>query len=129
MFALKEYPNAQNNYKITPYKQRLEKLSMSSLNRRRINASNIYLYDVINGNINCPSIRQILSINEGARRLRSNEFVKITDKKMKLTLSAPIPQICKFANMIPAVFTNSTSRANFIKTSRSMPDSIFGSLC
>lgn len=83
-----------NNFKITPYKQRLVKLNMSSLNRRRIDASNAFLFDILNSNTNCPSIRRILETNMGNRRLRSNECMKITDKKMKLALSALIPEIC-----------------------------------
>lgn len=77
---------------MTPYKQRLVKLNMSSLNRRRIDASNAFLFDILNSNTNCPSIRRILETNN--RRLRSNECMKITDKKMKLALSALIPEIC-----------------------------------
>ena len=39
MFALREYPNASNNYIISSYDQRLLKLEMQSLDIRRINSA------------------------------------------------------------------------------------------
>lgn len=47
MFAYKEYPSEVNDYKITPYDQRLAKLGMVSLHCRRINCSLIFLRDII----------------------------------------------------------------------------------
>ena len=42
MFALREYPNEANNYHISPYEDRLERLNMIKLERRRINIALLF---------------------------------------------------------------------------------------
>lgn len=121
MFARKEYPSASNNYKITSYDQRLNALEMQSLDRRRINSSITFIYDVIHGLTNCQSIREDLTVDINSRALRHKEYIKITDKNMRLTLKAPLPQMCKSANKVADIFTKSTSRNNFISLIRSSP--------
>jgi ribonuclease P/MRP protein subunit RPP40 len=125
MFVLKEYPSAANNYKITPYSQRLGKLNMTSLNRRRINASILFMYDVLNGLSNCPTIADDLITNANNRNLRRNEFIKINDKSMKLAITSPVPLMCKQSNLVPELFSNSTSRTNFITLVRNISDNVF----
>lgn len=118
MFARKEYPSATNNYKITSYENRLKALDMVSLDRRRINSSLTFIYDVIHGHTNCQSIRDDITTDNNSRALRHNEFVKITDKNMKLALKTPIAQMCKYANKAADIFAKSLSRSNFISLVR-----------
>lgn len=125
MFACKEYPSVANNYKITPYDQRLAKLGMISLQRRRINSSLIFLRDILNGNMNCPSIKQDIAVHTNDLNLRQTECFKLTDRQMKLAKTTPINQFCKFANRIPDAFSNETSRSKFITTIRSKSDETF----
>ena len=53
-FARREYRTEANSYRITDYRKRLEALNMTSLERRRVNASIVFMYDIVNGNANCP---------------------------------------------------------------------------
>ena len=128
MFALKEYPSEQNQYRITPYDQRLSNLGMTSLRRRRVNASMTYVYDVLNGTANCPLVRGNITFNPD-RVLRRSERIKITDKRMKLTLEAPITQMCKITNLASDTFVSSTSRKQFVSATRRLDDATFGSFC
>ena len=128
MFALKEYPSEQNQFRITPYDQRLSKLGMTSLRRRRVNASMTYAYDVLNGTANCPLVRENVSFNPD-RALRHSERIKVTDKHMKLNLEAPITQVCKIANMASDTFVSSASRKQFVSSTRRLDDATFGSFC
>jgi hypothetical protein len=122
MFARKEYPAAANDYKITSYDNRLSDLSMESLDRRRINTSITFIYDIIHGLSNCPSIRDDIAVDNNSRVLRHNEYIKITDKHMRLALKAPLPQMCRNANKVVDIFINSTNRNNFISRIRSSPN-------
>lgn len=121
MFARKEYPSVSNNYKITSYDNRLSALSMESLDRRRINASVIFMYDMIHDLINCQSIRNDISVEINSRT-RHSEYIKIIDKDMKLTLKAPLPQMCKFSNKVANIFSESITRNNFISLLRASPN-------
>ena len=126
MFARKEYPSAANNYRITSYKQRLEALKMTTLHRRRINTSVTFIYDILNGNANCPTVRDDITAGMSNRVLRRNEYIKIKDKNMKLALQSPVPHMCRQANLVPDLFTNSASRESFTTSLQKLPDSIFG---
>lgn len=122
MFARKEYPSAANNYKITSYDKRLTDLNMVSLDRRRINASITFIYDVIREGMNCQTIRNDLTIDSNIRELRHSEYIKINDKNMKLALKAPLPQMCKNANKVADIFNSSSSRNNFISLLHATPN-------
>jgi len=78
MFARREYPSEQNQFKITPYDQRLSDLNMISLRRRRVNASMTYLYDLINGKANCPLLSENVTFNL-ERALRHSERLNVID--------------------------------------------------
>lgn len=102
MFALKEYPNQSNNYKISSFACRLNKLKMKSLFRRRINSSILFTYDLIMGFTHCPGVRRMLERNSNQRNLRRIEPFKIINTRLARTQSASITQICKWANHIDA---------------------------
>lgn len=54
MFALREYPNPENIYRIAPYNERLLEPNMHSLQRRRLNSAILFVFDIIHNNIHCP---------------------------------------------------------------------------
>lgn len=90
MFALKEYPSETNQFRISSYKQRLASLNIDSLHRRRINSVLIFMYDAINDNINCSSIKQDITVCTSNRNLWRVEHFRVADKHMKLALATPI---------------------------------------
>lgn len=125
MYARREFPSIANNFKITPYHQRLAELNMTSLNRRRVNTAITFLYDVIHSNSSCPSIRDAVTLNDNAQNLRRAEQIKINDRALRLSLSAPITQICKFTNQAQ-IDINTPNRSAFISMVKKAPDSLFG---
>ena len=126
MFACKEYPSEANNFKITPYDQRLVKLGMSSLSRRRINCSLIFLRDIIHGTMNCPTIKNDIEICTNDLNLRRTDYIKIIDKQMRLAATTPIFQLCRLANKISSIFTTASSRNSFISLVRATSNQILG---
>lgn len=129
MFALKEYPSEANGYQIKSYSARLSELNMISLHRRRINSSIVLIYDILNSHTNCPSVRDFMELNSNSRNLRRIEYIKITDKHMKLSLAAPITQMCRYANLTHECFSQSSSRSNFITLLHKVPNAQFGLIC
>ena len=77
MYALREYPNQSNGYRITPYKERLSLLRMQSLERRRINTSIRFMYDIIYNNIHSPFLKSEVSFNDNRRNLRHTQLLKL----------------------------------------------------
>lgn len=103
MFALNEYPNASNNYRISSYRDRLIKLQMHSLNRRRINSALNFMYDLVNSSDFCTILKNEIVINPNNRNLRRTELVKLTDRKMELAILLPLNKYCRLCNRIPEI--------------------------
>lgn len=84
MFALREHPSEANQYKITLYKQRLAVIRMTTLHRRRINASLIFfLYGTINSNMNGSLVKQDICLHSNNRNLRRTEVFRVANKQLK----------------------------------------------
>lgn len=125
MYACREYPNANNDYHITSYIDRLKKLNMISLNRRRINNALLFFYDLLNDNIHCPFVKSLFCINPNVRNFRDPERFKITDLNISRNPNAPITLICKYANLVKNIFIDATSRNNFKNLLSKISDETF----
>lgn len=106
----------------------LSRLGINSLKHRRLNATITFMYDVINENVNCPSLRSILSVNEQARHLSSFELIKVSDRKMRLALPVLLIRMCKMSNRIAENFAQATSRRNLITLLRETSNAVFENL-
>lgn len=113
MYVLREYPNSENNYRISSYNERLSKLNMVSLQRRRVNAAVTFLFDLVHNNVHCPLLYHEIELNNNTRNLRQSEFIIIKDSALKLALTAPITQMCKFSNKVSSVLNLPISRNTF----------------
>lgn len=74
MFALREYPNANNNITIPRYSSRLNRLEILPLLRRRIDTSMRFVYDLFNDNIHCPRRKHEIVRDENPRGLRQTSI-------------------------------------------------------
>lgn len=125
-FALHEYSNPTvNNYRISPYDDRLKRLEMITLNRRRINTALLFLYDLLNNNVHCPYVKELFYINPNVRNFRDAERFRIIDPNLSRTKNAPITLICKYANCVKDIFINATTRNNFKSLLSDIRDDIF----
>lgn len=105
MFALNEYPNESNNYRIDSYSDRLKKLDMHSLHRRRINSAMYFMYDLLNASNFCSNLKNEIVLNPTNRNLRRTEFIKLSDRRMELSLLLPLNRFCRLCNKVPEMFT------------------------
>jgi len=79
MFALREYPNVANNFTIPHYSDRLSRLDMVSLLKRRTETAIMFLYDLINNLVHCPRLKDEIILIDNPHNLRqtSEEMFKI----------------------------------------------------
>lgn len=125
MFALKEYPNSSNNYKISSYTDRLDKLNMMSLQRRRINTGLIFLKNLLDNNVHCPSIKNLISTTSNERGLRNIQLFKLNDKNLSNSHTAPLNQIIKWANKTPSIYQSISSSHTFKNELLKIPNDTF----
>ena len=76
------------------------------------------MYDIVNGNANCPSVRNDIAIGESVRTLRHTKYLKIKDKLMDRRIFAQIPQLCKYSNKVAEHFKTPMTRNKFISLVR-----------
>lgn len=125
MFALKEYPHASNNFRISPYETRLSKLDMTSLYRRRINTALIFLHNLLGNRSHSMYLRDDIAIHENTRPLRQSDYLRITNHQLKFLSSAPLNQMCRIANNISKtsnIFRSNLSSNLFKNKLQSIPD-------
>lgn len=125
MFAFRQYPNTTNNYQISSYVDRLSDLNMTKLSRRRINFALLLLYDLITDQIHCPFVKGLFYINPNPHNFRNAELFRICNFDLSMNANAPITQMCKYANLIKTVFTDSVNRNDFKRKLIILPDSLF----
>ena len=77
MFALGEYQNETNGYRISSYEERLKNLDMISLQRSRVLSALTFLFDALKGNVQCPGIFSELEFVESNYNTRTREFIKL----------------------------------------------------
>lgn len=122
MFALRQYPNANNNYLIDSYLMRMSSLNLVSLSRRRVNFCLLFLYDLINGLVNCPYVKTLVNLNTAnVRNLRSPELFRITNSLAR-DYHAPITLICKMANKVKHLYIGCDCRSSFKRALFAIPD-------
>lgn len=124
MFALNEYQNESNNFHVSPYENRLERTKLIKLSRRRINTALIYLYDLTCDTTHSPYVKSLFYKNDNNRNFRNAELFRIRDSSLSRT-TAPITQICKYANLVKDIFIEATSRNNFKKRLHEINDDVF----
>lgn len=98
---------SENNYVLSPYKERCDELDIVTLTRRRINDSIIFLHKIISGRYDAPYIRQCLELNMGTRTLRNPEFIRIKASRTDHGLFSSFNTACRAFNLA-ALFIDPT---------------------
>lgn len=72
-FALREYPNVNNNFIIPRYSDRLNRLEVLPLLRRRIVTTMRFMFDLFDENIHCPRLEDEIVRNENPCGLNNRQ--------------------------------------------------------
>lgn len=96
------------DYALTPYTDRLAKFDVTTLVRRRINASILFIHGIISGKINAPCLREQIILNSGVRTLRNPEFIRIKLCRTDASTFSPFNNACHVYNHA-AMFIDPTS--------------------
>lgn len=129
MFLHDDYKNRhENNYVLSPYLERCSELGLTSLVRRRVNFSVLFIHKIISGKIDSPSLRNQLNLNTGVRSLRNPEFIKLKNCKTDFTLNSPFNLACRAFNHAALFIDPTLPFHDFRKEVVKLPDCAFGIL-
>lgn len=119
---------AENGYVLTPYIERSKDLDLTTLVRRRVDASIFFIKKIISGQMDCPYLRNQLNLNTGLRTLRNPEFIRLGFSKRDHVLNSPFNYACRAFNHA-ALFVDPTLPFHeFKKRVLKLPDCCFGEL-
>lgn len=76
----------------------LRELNLLSLEHRRVVLDLCFLHKLINGNMNCPEILQLINFNLNDRRTRNSELFKIPFHHTNYGQNEPISRLLRTAN-------------------------------
>lgn len=83
-------PHLNSIHPNPPYKSRCQHLGMESLEKRRKVQSMLFLYDLINGNIDCPELLEKICFKVPFTSLRHNELFYVSCHRSNYALNSPL---------------------------------------
>ena len=118
----------ENDYVLTPYRERCEELGMASLNRRRVNSAVLWMHQLISGRIDSPYLRSQLDLNTGERALRNPEFIRMKYSRNEYGTNSPFNNACRAFNRAVTIVDPTLPFNAFKCEIMKLPDEVFGDL-
>lgn len=115
------------DYRLDPYSERCAKFGFSTLIRRRINASILFIHSIIIGRYNAPGLLSQMNLNTGIRTLRDPEFIRLKFYKTDHSLYSPLNYTCRMFNYAAIYIDPTLPHHEFRQKLLKLPDEIFGS--
>lgn len=113
LFALRKLGWRTDTFVLPSYLSRCQLIGLESLERRRINASIFFMYDILKNNIEAPILFNMLEFNESRRITRTSSIFKIEHRTTNYARNQPITRMCSIFNEITQLYNDFTSRNSF----------------
>lgn len=108
-FALR-FLRWQNPLNLPCYEERCRLINLELLKNRRNLAQACFICDLLQTNIDCPSLLSRLDINTRRRNLRAHSFLNVRSARTNYGLNEPIRRMCCVFNSCYEVFDFDVSR-------------------
>lgn len=116
------------SYRYPHYEWRLEQLEIDTLTRRRAIIAMTFMYDLITGKLDAPTLRNHIIINEPIRTLResSTDLIVINTFNRNYTMMQPLVRMATLFNKIKLEYEQSfelvNNRRHFINLMNNLDD-------
>lgn len=115
------------NYVLQPYLDRCAKFNLTTLIRRRFNATAMFIYDVLSGRRNSPFLRSLLVINDDSRILRNADLIKLKSRfRTAHSFNSPFNRACRIFNCVSNLIDPTLPRNEFKRMLCNLPDNLLG---
>ena len=98
LFALRNLGWSQR-FELPSYESRLNLLNIDTLENRRVLFSSVFMYKLINGNIDVNSLRDKLNINNSAYATRNRAHFMQNIHSTNYGMNEPIHRLVKYYNL------------------------------
>ena len=117
----------QNNYVLRPYVERCNEADIQTLIRRRVNASALFIHNLISGRVIAPNLRNKMTLNPGTRCFRNPEFIKTKFYKKDYSYLQPFNVACHIFNLASLRIDPTLPHYDFKRKLINLPDEAFSS--
>ncbi len=108
------------SYELPPYTDRCEKLGLTTLIRRRIDATIMFIHTIITGKYKSPHLHSKITLNLGTRVSRCPNFIKIG-----ISDNSPFTVACTLFNVAARHIDPTIPHNQFHSALRVLPDNVF----
>lgn len=116
----------EGNYVLRPYVERCKDLELTTLIRRRVNASVLFIHSIIIGKYNAPQLLSQMNLNKGLRTLRNPEFIRMKRCSTDHSTMAPFNNACRMFNYAALFIDPTLPHHQFRQKLIHLPDESFG---
>ncbi len=108
------------SYVLSPYVDRCAQLGLTTLVRRRVNATILFIHSLIMGKYQSPHLRTLMTLNDGSRRLRQSKFIQLRKYD-----NSPFSVACSLFNIAANEIDPCVPRNQFRTALMKLPDELF----
>lgn len=113
-------------YVLPPYADRCRSHELSTLLRRRVNATILFIHSIICGKKNAPHLRIQMDLNTGTRTLRNPEFIRLRFCRTDHSIWSPFNNACRMYNHAVLFIDPSLPHFEFKNKLLKLSDTAFG---
>ena len=111
-FALRQLP-WRDPVRLPPYADLCKLLNLPTLENRRTLLQRLFVFDMLNGNIDCPDVLQKINFHVPPRRLRNHPLLRVSTHRTSYGQCNPIDMCCSKFNDACNVFDFNVSKCSF----------------
>lgn len=113
-------------YALSPYTDRCALYDLTTLIRRRVNATILFIHSIVSNKLICPHVRNQMEMNTGLRTLRNPEFIRLRSCRTDHSTYSSFNNACRMYNHAALFIDPSLAHDQFRRKLLKLPDSVFG---
>ncbi len=124
LYALRRTVKRDENFRLPSYESRCRTLGIDTLQRRRINLSAFFIYDILQNHVDAPELSSRIVINVPTRHLRTQQFLNVNYHRTNYGFHEPVSELSMIFNCFADLYNPSVPRNIFRNRVRSavLPD-------
>lgn len=111
-FALRQLPWS-DPFNLPDYTSRCRLIALQTLSSRRSNLQRLFMFDLIRGNLDCPSLLQNVSFYAPNRHLRQRDLLLIRRHRTSYGFNNPLCVCSRLFNSVSDLFDFNVSKSVF----------------
>lgn len=118
-FALRQLP-WNDPVNLPPYADRCRLIDLETLSSRRVKMQRLFVFDVLQGNIDCSVLLEQVRFNVPSRRFRSSSLLTVPQHRTNYGYNNPFDSCIRVFNNVTDLFDFNVSKNEFCRKIREL---------